>query len=207
MNCEEFARSLPDRLELLGEDQQRHAAVCRNCSAIAGDRLRLAEGFRTLARDWNRLAAPARVEARLLAVFRGHAGIPIRQSGRGWLPAVTWASAAAVVIALALFLVRDRQPQVRPVRHSTRSAVQMAAFQAPDWADPETAAADGFIALPNAEQITADEEVNLVRVELPRSSMVALGYPVSADLASDSVEADVVLGADGLARAVRFVDE
>ena len=76
-----------------------------------------------------------------------------------------------------------------------------------DSYDPETAAADGFIALPNAAQLTPDEEVDMVRVELPRSSMIALGYPVRADQASENVEADVVLGADGLARAVRFVDE
>ena len=206
MNCEEFVRALPDRLELLDEERQRHAAGCRNCSAIAGDRRRLAEGFRTLAQDWRRLAAPDRVEARLVAAFRGSGGIPARRSPGGWPEVFAWAAAAAVVVALALFLVRDRPP-ARPGQQANPQAVQMAVLQAPDWADPETAAADGFIALPNAAQLTADEEVNMVRVELPRSSLIALGYPVSADQASENVEADVVLGADGLARAVRFVDE
>ncbi len=207
MNCEEFSRSLSDRLELLDEEQTRHAAACLRCSALAGDRRRLAEGFRALSRDWDGLAAPARVESRLLAAFRSNAGMPVRRSGPGWPPVIAWASAAAVVVALALFLVRDRQPQVSPSRHPARSAVQLAAAEAPDWADPETAAEDGFIALPNAAQITPDEEVNMVRLELPRSSMIALGYPVSADQTSERVEADVVLGPDGMARAVRFVDE
>jgi len=51
------------------------------------------------------------------------------------------------------------------------------------------------------------EEVNLVRVELPRSSMIALGFTVSAERAAEPVEADVMLGLDGVARAVRFVNE
>jgi hypothetical protein len=37
--------------------------------------------------------------------------------------------------------------------------------------------------------------------------MLSVGLAVSADRVSELVEADVVLGADGLARAIRFVDE
>jgi hypothetical protein len=36
--------------------------------------------------------------------------------------------------------------------------------------------------------------------------MIALGYAVGEDRASEPVEAEVVLGADGLARAVRFLE-
>jgi hypothetical protein len=37
--------------------------------------------------------------------------------------------------------------------------------------------------------------------------MIALGYSVAADRASERVRADVLMGSDGLARAVRFLDE
>jgi hypothetical protein len=37
--------------------------------------------------------------------------------------------------------------------------------------------------------------------------MIAMGYAVTADRADERVQADVVLGSDGLARAVRFVNE
>jgi hypothetical protein len=47
----------------------------------------------------------------------------------------------------------------------------------------------------------------MVRVEVPRSAMLEVGLAVSADRVSELVEADVVLGPDGLARAIRFVDE
>ena len=48
--------------------------------------------------------------------------------------------------------------------------------------------------------------MNLVRVELPRSSMIALGFAFRAERESETVEADVMLGGDGVARAVRFLD-
>ena len=55
--------------------------------------------------------------------------------------------------------------------------------------------------------MAADEDdVNLVRVEVPRSAMIALGLDVSADRAEELVEADVMLGSNGIARAVRFLD-
>jgi hypothetical protein len=48
--------------------------------------------------------------------------------------------------------------------------------------------------------------VNLVRVAVPRSAMIALGFDVSTDRAEELVQADVMLGSNGVARAVRFLD-
>ena len=48
--------------------------------------------------------------------------------------------------------------------------------------------------------------MDIVHVEVPRSAMLAVGLDVSADRADEMVEADVMLGADGVARAVRFLD-
>jgi hypothetical protein len=47
----------------------------------------------------------------------------------------------------------------------------------------------------------------IVRIELPRSSLAALGLLLAEDVSAerDTVLADVVVGEDGLARAVRFV--
>jgi hypothetical protein len=57
------------------------------------------------------------------------------------------------------------------------------------------------------EALGPNDEVNLVRIEVPRSALMALGFAVSAERALEPVEADVVLGPDGQARAVRFLDE
>jgi len=46
-----------------------------------------------------------------------------------------------------------------------------------------------------------------VRVELPGSALGEVGLPFDPETAPESVKADVVLGQDGLARAIRFVRE
>ena len=45
----------------------------------------------------------------------------------------------------------------------------------------------------------------IVRVEVPRSALASFGLPMNAERAGERVKADVVLGYDGVARAIRFV--
>jgi hypothetical protein len=45
----------------------------------------------------------------------------------------------------------------------------------------------------------------LVRVELPRTALRKFGLPMNEDRAAERVMADVLMGEDGLARAIRFV--
>jgi hypothetical protein len=45
----------------------------------------------------------------------------------------------------------------------------------------------------------------LVRLELPRSALVAFGLPMNVNRYDEKVKADVFFGADGMARAIRFV--
>jgi len=202
MNCEEFVRSLPDSLPLLGDEQADHAAACPECAVLAANRKRLADGFQALTREWAGTSAPARVEARLLASFRGQWRIPATKSRRSWRIATTWASAAALTIGLALVLVRQN-PTPTPA-----PAIEAGSASAADINEILDVEAAGFVPLPDAGQMTPDEDVGIVRLELPRASVIALGYPMSEGAAgSDEVEADVVLGADGLARAVRLLDE
>jgi hypothetical protein len=46
----------------------------------------------------------------------------------------------------------------------------------------------------------------LVRVELPRSALATFGLPMNMDRANERIKADVLVGTDGLARAIRFVE-
>jgi hypothetical protein len=47
----------------------------------------------------------------------------------------------------------------------------------------------------------------IVRVELPRTALVKFGLPVNMDRYNERVKADVLIGLDGLAHAIRFVQE
>ena len=62
-----------------------------------------------------------------------------------------------------------------------------------------------FMPLGYAGPINLQDGGQLVRVELPRTAMLSMGLPVNMDRYGERVKADVLLGADGLARAIRFV--
>lgn len=56
--------------------------------------------------------------------------------------------------------------------------------------------------------LTYDDDTNddlqIVRVELPRTSLLAMGLSSHAENESDKVKADLLIGSDGVTRAVRF---
>ncbi|HEX3560710.1 MAG TPA: hypothetical protein VHU19_16010 [Pyrinomonadaceae bacterium] len=65
--------------------------------------------------------------------------------------------------------------------------------------------ATDFIPLMQGGRFTQAEGGRLIRIELPRSALASFGLPVNAEAAGGRVKADVLLGDDGLARAIRFV--
>ena len=91
----------------------------------------------------------------------------------------------------------NRKPQVAAHRHSVTR--QLPASQVNQ---PKEIATD-FILLTYDSEVGSDAQ--MVRIELPRSAMASFGLPVNIERADQRVKADVLLGADGLARAIRFV--
>ncbi len=51
----------------------------------------------------------------------------------------------------------------------------------------------------------AQESGQVVRVRIPRAALASFGLPVNAERASELIKADIVIGDDGVARAIRFV--
>jgi hypothetical protein len=198
MNCQEFWDTMPE----LGGADERHLMECAACAARMKRQRELSAALRAVAAGYSRLGAPARVERLLRASFRKQvalrSGTPVRH---GWRPVVSWAAAAAMLTGVALITIQGGRPganQPAAAKHVEMAVANTAADLPSDY--------DGFIPLPNAGKLPDTEDMNLVRVEVPRSAMIALGLEVSPERASEMVEADVMLGPDGLARAVRFVD-
>jgi hypothetical protein len=117
------------------------------------------------------------------------------------------------MIALAAVLVHGYQPAsmkpenvVAPHRLAQPS-MQVASVQTPDddADDDSSVLGEGFVRLPNAPRIEPDEQVDLVRAEVPGSDIIALGLAVSEDRASEPVLAEFAFGSDGMPRAVRVV--
>ena len=112
---------------------------------------------------------------------------------------------------------RDRSPSPtpgafgeRPTRSSSgpRARAVNAAYNRgagrPAPAAPAPEVTTEFIALTHGAQYAQGEESHLVRVELPRSALASFGLPVSAEVGG-RVKADVLMGEDGTARAIRFI--
>jgi hypothetical protein len=149
----------------------------------------LLEGLRALAAEGPR-EAPLHVEEHLKAQFR-------RQNRRrhlaAWMPAFSVATAAG--IALLLWVHEKPKPAPAPVVVAATLAVAPVAEEDAD---------SSFYPLPEAEALPAVENAMVVRVQLPVSSLQLMGVPVGEERADASVQAELLLGQDGLARAVRL---
>ena len=78
----------------------------------------------------------------------------------------------------------------------------------PSLDDLNTASAEiatDFIPLMNRETLAEMDGGQVMRVELPRSALISFGLPMDMERATERIKADVVVGNDGLARAIRFV--
>ena len=169
--------------------------------------------------------APDFLEARLLAAYRAKNET---KPNRRWI----WASAAVAASLAIAFGVRyltapapppavsvpimasapppppvtteAAKPAAKPAApkpraRRTRQAVQAARISPPPTASRPTP--QEFIEIPYAPALTPFDGGRVVRVNMPGASVRSLGLPVL----SDRVQADVLIGDDGVARAIRFV--
>jgi hypothetical protein len=74
-----------------------------------------------------------------------------------------------------------------------------------DAAEADYEIATDFIPLTSRGSLAQLEGGHVVRVEMPRSALVSFGLPVNLERAGERIKADVVVGNDGMARAIRFV--
>jgi hypothetical protein len=184
----------------------------------------LNEALRMLAEAGPR-EAPDPLEGTLKEAFRRHRRA--RQVQRALWGAIAAATAAACLFAIArVSFVRTplvRAPvssaRVRPmtvpaapaapaqtVRARAKAPVRVAPVHKPTRRPPaDQLATLDFVPLPYGDDALVDESATIVRVEMPRSALRLAGFNVAQERANERIQADVVLGADGLAHAVRFV--
>lgn len=154
---------------------------------------------------------------------------------RRWLYiAAGFAAAAVIVVLLSLTVSRTQDPQPSapekanqesdapnvepspkpanpPVKEKLRrrSAASVVAKKGSkpqaEASSSEVEIATDFFPLMNRESWVEPDSGQIVRVELPRSALMSFGLPMNMERASERVKADVVVGNDGLARAIRFV--
>jgi hypothetical protein len=146
----------------------------------------LTRALRALAADDAIAGASIGVEERLLA--------EVRSIGRGrrrrrYVSTLALAAALAVAVAAPFWGSSARRPDLPPPAAEARREVATAFFPL------------GYSGVPFTDG-------QLVRMEVPRTALASFGLapPEAHDAASSrTVLADVLVGEDGLARAVRFV--
>jgi hypothetical protein len=72
-------------------------------------------------------------------------------------------------------------------------------------AAPDAKVTTRFYSLVEEGQLVPLESGKIVRVEVPVSALITLGLPITAESMDRTVQADLLVGQDGLARAIRFL--
>lgn len=227
MTCREFDEIVHGfvRMELLDvnvrEAALEHAAHCELCLERMADAAALVEASETIAKIVQGMQTPAHVETSLRVAFRSH------HRRVTWRRALEWVSVGASAAILLIFLwaangrSRGQAPSVPKKDVSSRSGMPLDAKESAaskqgevsPAADVTVADASGsasyspsdFVPVPFTGTITPDDPGMIVRVQLTRSSLAQLGYPVAETPDEGLILADVLVGEDGWPRGVKLI--
>jgi hypothetical protein len=222
MTCEEFELAGLD-LETLREDDPVHIAarehlrVCPHCAALHENWQRLQADLHALGGETREAGAPARVEMRLRQEYRTqHRTVKARRVAvfAGWSLA-----AAAVIVAAVSWLnwqkenghdIVQRAPvglqKAAPAGKSGQGLNANSTLPAgPELGETLVASNDTgeFTLLPGSLPGTL-EDATVVRVQMQRGALDALGLTVNEERASDLIQVDLLVGDDGQPQALRL---
>ena len=171
-------------------------------------------------RAWYAMAAVAAVLLVLFGVVAlrlswAPASSPVAIETGNDKPVKTSAPQVLTPVSTVVPPVPERVTPPKPIRAShnssrrtARQRVKQTPGLTPDRATTATAAAEvmtEFMQLGDVSVANLQEGAQVVRVEMPRYAMARFGLPVNMERYDERVKADVWLGADGVARAIRFV--
>jgi len=223
MNCRQYEVALMDlaRREPLGaplsaEERTNlaaHLETCSACRTALDGQMRLSVAASALATEAARLATPASVERALQGELQSTRRLPARRFVYGVLGGaiaaslvVAWwmtprsgatpAVAHTAPIATVAAVITAPAPPVKQVAQKRHRRVT-----APAVAEPE----QPFIAIPYTLPLEPYERADVMRMDLPVSALIAAGFPTSMMDPSAHAQADVLVGQDGRARAIRLI--
>lgn len=215
---------------------EAHIEHCTSCRARFMRELQLTDGLRELARSTDSQSASAVVEMRVLAAF-AHQHERHTNGGwpAGMRVAAALALLAASGAAGWGMVGRSRVEDVRHAAIEISKPIQSLPTPSPalEARAPTVAAAspmtgdlprrrgagavrrsasrvvrpEGFVALPSATGLPAFESGEILRLEVPVTSLPMYGIDIAPDARGPVVEADFLVGQDGQARAIRLVKD
>lgn len=209
---------------------QEHAAKCAPCRQFLNGQDELEVGLALLRSSVPE--TPAGLDLAVIDGFRRRVALPDAQAVhrfqiRFWPHILRWslASAAVVLLVFAAILLRPKHASIQtevsppaphiasapPTQPAAQNAVALKktmramprarAGGSHDTAAYDSSVADGFRSLMFCDAISCEGNMEVVRIQLPSSVM-----PLSAAAQPRATSADVLIGEDGVARAIRIVE-
>lgn len=217
------------------EDPIKHAASCSACATRLQEERLLSWSFGEMVAHLRQISPSLDVEQRIMKAFDRERQIKQRHSRNwaGYTAAAI--AATLLVAGISFALLRHQPGPASQGSNSQNDLLAAAgkiepphvkgpaplSVEKPKWSAsaprsmrhkisrtagaPEAPSeiATDFIRINYATPIEPGSQI--VRVQLPRSSMSQFGLPVNMDRADQPVKADVIMGIDGVAQAIRFV--
>lgn len=200
-----------------------------NCERF--DEEALTSSLQLLAEETASLNAPPEIEQKLRETFRARAMVaPVSRRYMGyWMAAGIAAVLLIAISVIALRLRTDRHDQMSAdhiapaqIKEEEPLVVETPKKQEVVARKPRSRAtrrvpnsevanhvsreiATDFMPLGYLNPATLQDGGQIIRVEVPRSALVNFGLPVNMNRYHEKVKADVLLGVDGVAHAIRFV--
>jgi len=215
MTCEEFAIAgldlgSPEQDGPLQRAAREHLRECPHCAALHENWLTLRQDLRGLGAETAEAETPSRVEMRLRQEFRTrHKTVKTQRAAF----VLGWGLAAAAVLTFAFTWMNWRMHRSANVA-DTPNVVHAPASNTSTAPRPSTDSDSGEVLLAsnNVGDFTllpdsmppAPEDATIVRVQMQRAALAALGLTVNEEHAGDWIQVDLLVGDDGLPQAVRL---
>jgi hypothetical protein len=184
----------------------RHRCRCARCAAVFDEERAISAALRRFVLDDSAPLDNSRTEQVLLEAFdRAWAGRRRRSWPHPSLSGSWPAYAAAAALLILLATIGPPYGALREILFSW-SAQRVAGLEVDDAASSAEMAVSDFVPWPGAAELPPLESGHLVRMDLPTSVLPSLGF-IPPDSLVEIVQADVLVGQDGFARAVRLILE
>jgi len=207
MNCEEFVNSGLASAAAAGPETaaaREHLRTCPECAALYERLLELRGELRELGKATTQAATPSRVEMRLRQEFRTRHKT---DKNRDRAVVAGWMLAATTMVLAAGSMVVWQQRQGNHMNPTPAPVSVSAVANGPELGGTLIAASDDeqFALIPGALPGLQDE-TSVVRVQMQRGALGALGLSVNDEQASDIVQVDLLLDTDGQPQAYRLAE-
>jgi predicted anti-sigma-YlaC factor YlaD len=208
MSCEELRDKLVEKSRRQmepGASLRTHLRSCPDCRDRWEEQENLTAHLKAIRYSVHELRSPDSSRAMLMERFRQQKRIHVIPAR--WY----WGLAAAAALILCVVAIPDLMRRSVPLGAPARSVAvadssayssNAAELQSDGTADTE---ADGFMAVPFVPPLATGEMLRVVHTELNPAELASLGVSVDPAWRSQ-LPADLLLGEDGMPRAVRVSD-